>query len=188
VQFGEVFVKTHLYKAMLGLALCLVPFGLSGATRAVTANTLTGADRDFIVKAEKTDIQQRVLGLMAQEKSQNSDIKSYGKMLVKDDNADLEKLVDLMMKDGMGQPKTLPEERNDAVKKMQGLSGAAFDREFLNLMVQDHKKAIAAFKDAVDTSSNAGVRDYAKNTLPMLESHLKDAQELQNKMATNEKR
>jgi putative membrane protein len=93
-----------------------------------------------------------------------------------------------MIKDGMGQPKTLPEERNEAVKKMQGLSGTAFDREFLNLMVQDHKKAIDAFNYAVDTSTNAGVRDYAENTLPMLERHLKDAQELQSKMDTNEKR
>jgi putative membrane protein len=88
----------------------------------------------------------------------------------------------------MGQPKTLREERSEAVKKMQGLSGKAFDREFLNLMVQDHKKAIAAFKEAVDTCTNAGVLDYAKNTLPILERHLKDAQELQNKMNTNEKR
>lgn len=119
---------------------------------------------------------------MAQEKSQNSDIKSYGKMLARDQNEDLNKLVDLMIKDGMGQPKTLPEERSEAVKKMQGLSGTAFDREFLNLTVQDHKKAIEAFKYAVDTSTNAGVRDYAKIALPMLGRHLKDAQELQNKM------
>jgi putative membrane protein len=180
-------VKTHLYRVTLILSLCLVAFGLSGAIRAATANTLTGADRDFVLKAEKADIQERVLGRMAEEKSQNSDIKSYGKTVGRDHNQNLEKLVDLMIKDGMGQPKTLPEERSEAVKKIQGLSGTAFDREFLNLMVQDHKKAIAAFNDAVDTSSNAGVRDYAKNTLPMLEKHLKDAQELQNKMNTNEK-
>jgi putative membrane protein len=92
-----------------------------------------------------------------------------------------------MIKDGMGQPKTLPEERSEAVKKMQGLSGTAFDREFLNLMVQAHKKAIDAFKYALDTGTNAGVRDCAKNTLPMLERHLKDAQVLQNKMDTNER-
>jgi putative membrane protein len=123
-------------------------FTLSGATGAVTANTLSPADRDFVLKAEKADIQQRVLGLIAQEKSQNSDIKSFGKSLARDHNEDLNKLGDLMIKDGMGQPKTLPEERSEAVKKTQGLSGTAFDREFLNRMVQDHKKAIDAFKYA----------------------------------------
>jgi putative membrane protein len=188
VQPEEVLVKTHRYTVTLGLILCLVAFGLSGATRAATPNTLSGADRDFILKAEKADIQERVLGRMAEEKSQNIDIKSYGKMVARDHNEDLEKLVDLMIKDGMGQPKTLPEERSEVVKKMQGLSGTAFDREFLNMMVQDHKKAIEVFKDAADTSPNAGVRDYAKNAIPMLERHLKDAQELQNKMDTNEKR
>ena len=54
-------------------------------------------------------------------------------------------------------------------------------------MVQDHDKAIKEFKDAADSSSNAGVRDYAKNAIPTLEKHLKDAQELQNKMDANEK-
>jgi putative membrane protein len=145
-------------------------------------NTLTGADKDFVMQAEKDGIQERVLGRMAEEKSQNSDVKDYGKMLVKDHNNALQKLVDLMEKNGIPQPKGLPEERNDAVKKMQGLSGAAFDKEFVNMMVVDHEKAVDTFRHEAATAQNPDVRDYANKVLPTLEKHLKDARDLQGKL------
>lgn len=145
-------------------------------------NTLTVADKDFVMQAEKDNIQERVLGRMAEEKSQNSDVKDYGKMLVRDHNNALQKLVDLMEKNGIPQPKGLPEERNEAVEKVQGLSGAAFDKEFVNMMVADHEKAVDTFRHEAATAQNPDVRDYAKNVLPTLEKHLKDAQELQGKL------
>ena len=119
---------------------------------------------------------------MAHEQSQNSAVRDYGKALVKDHNDALQKLVDLMKKNGIPQPKGLPEERSEAVKKMQGLSGAAFDREFVNLMVTDHQKAVDTFRHVAATAQNADVRDYAKSVLPTLEKHLKDAQDLQHKI------
>jgi putative membrane protein len=120
---------------------------------------------------------------MAQEKSQNSAVKDYGKMLVKDHNDALEKLVDLMNKKGMSQPKGLPRgTRSEAVKKMQGLSGAAFDQEFVNLMIKDHQKAVDTFRHEAATAQNAEVRDYGKNMLPTLDKQLKDAQDLQRKV------
>ena len=136
------------------------------------------------MQAEKDNLQERVLGRMAQEQSQNDAVKDYGKMLVKDHNDALKKLVDLMNKNGMQQPKGLPEERSEAVKKLQGLSGAAFDKEFVNMMVTDHQKAVDEFRHVAATAQSADVRDFAKNTLPILEKHLKDAQDLQGKLGS----
>jgi putative membrane protein len=156
--------------------------GLPASSAPAASNTISGADREFVMQAEKDSIQERVLGRMAEEKSQNSDVKDYGKMLVKDHNDALEKLIDLMNKNGMPQPKGLPEERSEAVKKMQGLSGTAFDQEFVNMMVKDHQKAVDTFRHEAASAQNADVRDYAKKVLPTLEKHLKDAQDLQQKL------
>ena len=206
-------MKRHFHNFSLCLIACLIAFGLtacernnsnnvqaarepepatapapssmpSGSTPVATANTLTGADRDFVMQAEKDNLQERVLGRMAQEQSQNSDVKSYGKMLVKDHNDALQQLVDLMNKNGMPQPKTLPEERTDAIKKMEGLKGPAFDKEFVNLMVEDHQKAIELFQKEANSAQNPDVRDYAKDVLPTLQKHLKDAKNLLGKIKT----
>ena len=156
--------------------------GTSAAKAPSNANTLTGADKDFVMKPKKATFQERVLGRMAEEKSQNSDVKDYGKMLVKDHNDALQKLVDLMNKNGLPQPKGLPEERNEPVNKMQGLSGPAFDKEFVNMMVADHQKAVDAFRHEAATAQNPDVRDYANKVLPTLEKHLKEARDLQGKL------
>ena len=92
--------------------------------------------------------------------------------------------VDIMKKTGIPQSKGLPEEQNAAAKKMQSMSGAAFDHEFVGMMVQGHQKAIDLFRHEAATGQNNDVRDYAKNTLPTLEKHLKNAQDLQSKMGT----
>jgi putative membrane protein len=154
------------------------------ATEPSNTNAVSGADKDFVLQAEKDNIQQRVLGNMAQEKSQNSAVKEYGKMLVKDDNGALQKLVVVMKKYGLHQPKGLPEERSEAVKEVQGLSGPDFDKKFVSIMIADNQKAISTFRHQAATTQNADVRDYAKNQLSTLEKHLKDAQDLQSKLGS----
>src|SRR5262245_37582907 len=118
-------MKPNLYTLTFGLFACLLVLGLSGCqtnndnsvhaarepgpSKAPPApldsvNTINGADREFIIQAEKINIQQRVLGRMAEEKSQNGAVRKYGKMMSTDNNNALQKLVGLMDKYGMAQP------------------------------------------------------------------------------------
>ena len=193
-------MKPNLYTLTFGLCACLLVPGLSGCqtsndnsvqaarepvpSKAPTdsVNTINGADREFIIQDLKSNIQERVLGRMAEEKSQNGAVRKYGKMIAADHNNALKKLVELMERNGIAQPRTLPEAKSDAVDKLQGLSDNAFDQEFVNLMVQTHEKSVSAFRQEIEKAQNPEVRDYAKSMLPMLERHLKDAQDLQNGM------
>jgi len=190
-------MKPNLYTLAFGLFACLLVLGLPGCQTSNdnsvhaarepvpskappdSGNTINGADREFIISDLKSNIQERVLGRMAEEKSQNGGVRQYGKMIAADHNSALKKLVELMENNGIAQPKTLPEVKSDAVDKLQGLSGNAFDREFLNVMVQTHEKSVSAFRQEIEKAQNTEVRDYAKSMLPMLERHLNDAQDLQ---------
>ena len=87
-----------------------------------------------------------------------------------------------MNQKGMAQPKDLPEVKHESMAKLQGLSGPALDREFAMLMVQDHQKDVAEFRDKANTAQDKDVKDYATNTVSTLEKHLQKAQELQNKI------
>src|SRR5215469_13832464 len=137
-------MKTQVHTLILGLILSLAAFGITACQRdnktvqagaepnqareiapsapnsnnhgiPNVANVIEGADREFIMQAEKDNLQERMLGRLAQEKSQNSDVQDYGKMLSRDHGAALEKLVALMNKYGIAQPPALPEERKEAV-------------------------------------------------------------------------
>jgi putative membrane protein len=176
---------------VLCLLLCLAVFGLPAcqsnndnsvhaASGLPPVNVINSADQAFIVAAQKGSIQERVLGRMAEEKSQNRRVKDFGRMIARDHNNALQTLDELMHRNDIAEPKNLPEDRSQAVQQMKGLSGEAFDKAFFNVVVEDHQKAIASFRKEAESGQNAALRYYAQNLLPMLEKHLREAQDLQN--------
>jgi len=148
---------------------------------------LNDADKTFMKKAEEGDIKERDLGRVVAEKTRNKDVKDYAQMLVDDHTKDLRKVVDLMDQKGMPQPKDLPKVNNEALDKLNGMSGAALDREFINMMVEDHQKDIADYRNEVNAAQDEDVKYYTMHTLPTLQEHLKKAQEVQDKLLTESK-
>ncbi|HVX82799.1 MAG TPA: DUF4142 domain-containing protein, partial [Devosiaceae bacterium] len=69
------------------------------------------------------------------------------------------------------------DEAQAEMSKLSAMTGASFDDEFVNYMVQDHQKDISEFEDQAKTGSK-GTAALAKATLPTLEKHLKIAQSL----------
>ena len=65
------------------------------------------------------------------------------------------------------------------MKKMQGMSGAAFDKHYMDDMVADHKKDIAAFESEAKSGKDPEVKAFAQKTLPTLKEHLQLAQQAQ---------
>jgi putative membrane protein len=71
-------------------------------------------------------------------------------------------------------------EKNKAVEdQLDNLKGAQFNETFLSIDIRDHEKALAAFRRAKsEFSSDPDVRVYIDQTIPVLEAHLKMAQNL----------
>ena len=194
-------LTTHSFAAgVLGAALLLTMSGCQRsdenvqAARETTADTgdrtkalLNDADRTFLKKAEEGDIKERNIGRWMLEKSQNKDVRDYAQMLVDDHSKDLRNLVDLMNQKGMPQPKGLPEVKHESMEKLEGLSGSALDRQFTILMVEDHQKDVIEFRNKANTAQDKDVKDYAMNTVSTLQKHLKKAQDLQDKLVTEQR-
>src|SRR5450631_4345197 len=58
----------------------------------------------------------------------------------------------------------------DALSK---LSGAAFDRAYARDMVKDHEQDVADFNKEANGGQKPAVKDFASQTLPTLQDHLK---------------
>jgi len=150
--------------------------------RQANTNRLSEADKRFITEAEEDNIKERSLGRIVVEKSTNSDVKHYAQMLVDDHTEALRDLVELMQNAGMSQPSGLPAVKHEAQDRLNGLSEPAFDREYIDLMVRDHEKAVSKFRQEENTAQAESVRAYAKRVLPVLQKHLDRARELQGKL------
>jgi putative membrane protein len=58
------------------------------------------------------------------------------------------------------------------------LSGAEFDRMYMQHMLQDHKKDVAEFEKEAEKGTDSALRTFAQQTLPTLREHLTLAESL----------
>ncbi len=70
----------------------------------------------------------------------------------------------------------------DALSK---LSGAAFDRAYARDMVKDHEQDVADFSKEASGGQKPALKDFASQTLPTLQDHLKQAKEMRQNVAAS---
>ena len=147
--------------------------------------TPAGADSHataFLTDAMKGDNGEVRVGKLAAEKGSSQGVKDYGTMLATDHGAHRAKLATLAGTMNMTATDETKPEADELYAKLQKLSGKDFDKAFVDGMVEDHKKDIAAYEDEAKSSDPAPVLSLANETLPTLKKHLATAQDLQKGM------
>ena len=142
------------------------------------ASAASQADKSFVTEAVQGNLAEIQMGQLAQQKGQSDAVKSYGQMLVSDHQANNEKAKQVASQLGVTPPTQPSAKQKSEYDKMSKLSGAAFDRQFAQMMVKDHKQDIAKFqREAKKTKDPLG--QYASDTLPVLKKHLEAAQKME---------
>ena len=137
--------------------------------------SLNEQDRMFIQNVAKANQDEIDLGNLAQQKSSNSEVKSYGNTLVTDHTKNQQELSNLAARNGVSiQPYQGATARSE-YQLLQGQSGAMFDRSFASQMVQDHEKVISMFEQELMVTQDPAMRNYINSTLPVLRKHLNEA-------------
>jgi putative membrane protein len=150
---------------------------LAALTTAAAAPTANKADQNFLKQAIQGNLAEVELGKLAQEKSMNDGVRSFGDMLVKDHSASNEKATDVASALGVTAPTEPSKKQKMMYDRLSKLSGSAFDRQFARMVVDDHQKDIKEFEKEAK-SSNEQIAGFAKDTLPTLQKHLDTAKSL----------
>ena len=146
-------------------------------TNTAATTTVSAADQAFLTDAMKGDNSEVALGKLAQQKGAAQGVKDLGKMLVDDHGAHKQTLATLDQQLGVTTTTDLKTEAKTEQTKLNGLSGAAFDKEFVRATVEDHKKDIAAYEK--EAKGTGPVATMAQQTLPTLKKHLAAAEKLE---------
>jgi len=72
----------------------------------------------------------------------------------------------------------ITDDQKKDMDKLSKKSGADFDKAYVDMMVEDHKKDIAAFKKAAGSVSDNDIKNFATTTLPTLQKHLDSIQSI----------
>jgi putative membrane protein len=128
-------------------------------------------DSVFILEAASSSMLEIQLGTIAQAKATNPRVKAYGAMMVKDHTLATQELIPIAAKLNVSLPDTLLRKHARHLRHLDNLSGQAFDRAYINMMVEAHKDDIDEFEDASKKAADADVRAFATRQLPILRMH-----------------
>ena len=139
-------------------------------------------DAEFLVDVAEINQEEINLGKLAQEKGSMTDVKELGRMMEMAHTKAMTDLSALAMQKSISLPETKTEDVNEAYKKMtEKKSGKEFDKEYCDMMVDGHKKAIEKFEKASTNSVDSDIKMMATNMLPDLRKHLEMAEMCQKK-------
>jgi len=132
----------------------------------------------FPEKAAKGALTEVQMGQLARQKGSTEEVRTLGKMLVDDHNEAYKKIKTMADKDNLAIGSEIDEAKRPALLRLSELSGSDFDQAFAAQMVSDHQEAIAEYQKESTSADSEAWREFAKQSLPMLEKHLEAAQKL----------
>ncbi len=136
---------------------------------------------DFAVAAANGGMMEVELGKLAQEKAVSQRVKDYGSMMVKDHSAANDQLKTIASTLNITLPDSVSDDARKEIDKLKMKKRKDFDKAYVDMMLDDHKKDIADFRKCADNCSDSSIKAFASNTLPTLEKHLDSVQAIAGK-------
>lgn len=141
-----------------------------------------GSAESFMKMAIEGNLAEVQLGKLAQSKGYSDGVRAYGKTLEADHTQANVNAVKTAMAAGIDVPTAPSNAQQTKYKKLAKLSGAKFDKEFIDMMVDDHEDDVDAYAKEAKMTEDGAVATYASATLPVLQGHYQVAKDLQSRM------
>jgi putative membrane protein len=135
--------------------------------------------KEFIEKAVRGNIAEVKLGELADKQAKSEQVQALGKTLRTDHAKALEKSEALAKEMGMNVPREPTEDAKEVYDRLAKMSGADFDKAFVEAAIEDHEKDIELYSEQAEDGDNKKVVDYAQATLPGLKKHLDMARKIE---------
>lgn len=136
------------------------------------------SDEQFVEKAGQSGLAEVQMGEVAVQQAASDGVKQFGQRMIDDHtkaNQDLEKAIE-------GKQFTMPTEpsaeHKTKMEQLSGLQGEEFDRTYMREMVTEHQNDIQTFEGYAQSGADAELKSFAQATLPILQEHLRMAQDL----------
>ena len=168
--------KIRVVSQLCILAFVLGAISLTGTVRAAdttptgTGSSLSDKDKTFMKKAAKGGMMEVAMGQVAEQKAQNEDVKSFGKRMVTDHSKANDELKSIASKKGVQLP------------SKEHTSKWTSDKAYIDMMVKDHEKDLAEFKEEASSGSDPDVKKFADDTAKVIQEHLDLVKDIQGKL------
>jgi len=152
----------------------------TSSTPTSTANVVTDEkSTTFLNKAANSGLAEVQLAKLAQQKATIDAVKNFASMLERDHSAANEQVKTLAGQRNVSLPTAPSDDKQKMYTDMEKMTGKAFDKEYISMMVKAHNDGITLFEDTRSNATDVDVKNFADKTLPTLRMHLDSAKAIQ---------
>jgi putative membrane protein len=150
-------------------------------------DVLSSADRNFVSGAEEANLAEIETAKMLEQKATDPAVKDFASRMVTDHTQASQRLATLAKDTGVTLPTQPSATERSQKSELQKLSGSKLEDAYLRDELQGHKQVISSFENEIEHGQDRAVRDYAEQTLPTLQDHIRIAEDLAGKMGMSGK-
>ncbi len=142
------------------------------------SQTMSQQDKTFVHEAGAGGLAEVELGQLAEQKAADPAVREFGRWMATDHGFANKWLEAILREEHESAQPTLTAEQRQEKQRLEGLSGAQFDQQYIQHMVRDHEKTVPLFQKEAKEGHNTAIKSFAENLTPVLEQHLAEAKEL----------
>ena len=139
--------------------------------------------REFVSKVAQDNLAEVELGRLASQQAHSPAVKEFAQRMINDHGRAGQELTQLARSKGMSLPTTIDATHAALRDRLGELSGADFDRVYMDEMVKDHAADVAEFERQSQRLDDPDARAWAGKTLPTLQAHLAQARSVHAQVA-----
>jgi putative membrane protein len=133
-------------------------------------------DYRLLVKAVHGDEMEFIFGGIGDEKTSDGSVKTFAHHILEDRQKTHEALAQLIKEKGATLPGAGSVADGRLLAQLNGLGGAAFDRTYMDTMVQEYQSAIQDLEYISANTNDSDLKHWVTQTLPIWQEHLRLAQ------------
>lgn len=136
------------------------------------AAPVTQEDANWSTEVANAGMTEVELSKLAQTKATSQRVKDFANMMVADHTKANDQLKQLAATKNITLPAGLSNDSQDNLDKLNKKSGSDFDKAYVDMMLDDHKKAVDKFQKASNDLKDPDLKNFVAQTLPTLQMHL----------------
>jgi putative membrane protein len=172
-------MKMRLAALLVSMTLCSSAYAqsLGEKTGVNSALGITPTTADFIKEVAASDKFEIESSKLAQEKSQGP-VKEFASQMITDHTTTTKELSSQAQNINASVPTTLDGSLQAKLDALRPLSGADFDKQYVEDQINAHSEAVSLFQRYGKGGDSADLRRWAVTMLPTLQHHLEMAENL----------
>jgi len=136
-------------------------------------------DAEFAVEAADASLMEVELGTLALTKASSPEVKQFAQKMVEEHTKASNELKVMAQQKNITLPSAMGNEHRRKYDNLIEKSGADFDKEYMDLMVKDHKDDLDEFEDQAEEGEDPELKSWASSKVTTLRQHLEEAERIQ---------